>query len=69
MMAVSARCASLRPAKARSSVSGRPEGARRIERVLKTIQQQFLVEVTEDEPHPARHQVKHLEALNDLPVR
>jgi len=48
------------------SKPGRPMGRGKIERVLETIQQQFLVEVTGDDVYPARHQVKDLEELNDL---
>ena len=48
------------------SQPGRPMGRGKIERVLETIQQQFLVEITGDEQHPARHPVSSLEELNDL---
>jgi putative transposase len=48
------------------SQPGKPAGRGKIERVLETIQQQFLVEVTGDDAHPARHQVTDLEELNDL---
>jgi putative transposase len=48
------------------SQPGRPQGRGKIERVLETIQQQFLVEITGDDAHPARHQVKDLQELNDL---
>ncbi len=48
------------------SQPGRPQGRGKIERVLETIQQQFLVEVTGDDAHPARHPVTDLEELNDL---
>jgi putative transposase len=48
------------------SQPGRPMGWGKIERVLQTIQQQFLVEVTGDDAHPARHPVSSLEELNDL---
>ena len=48
------------------SQPGRPMGRGKIERVFETIQQQFLVEVTGDEAHPARHPVAGLEELNDL---
>jgi putative transposase len=48
------------------SQPGRPMGRGKIERAFETIQQQFLVEVTGDEAHPARHPVKSLEELNDL---
>jgi putative transposase len=34
--------------------------------VIETIQQQFMVEVTGDERHPARHPVSSLEELNGL---
>jgi putative transposase len=48
------------------SAPGRPQGRGKIERVVETIQQQFMVEVTGDENRPARHQVSSLEELNDL---
>jgi putative transposase len=48
------------------SQPGRPMGRGKVERVLQTIQQQFLVEVTGDDAHPARHPVNSLEELNDL---
>jgi putative transposase len=48
------------------SQPGRPMGRGKVERVIETIQQQFLVEVTGDEQHPARHPVSSLEELNDL---
>ena len=48
------------------SAPGRPMGRGKIERVFETIQQQFMVEVTGDEQHPARHPVASLEELNDL---
>jgi putative transposase len=48
------------------SQPGRPMGRGKVERVFETIQQQFLVEVTGDEQHPARRQVTGLEELNDL---
>ncbi len=48
------------------SAPGRPMGRGKIERVFETIQQQFPVEVTGDEQHPARHPVAGLEELNDL---
>ncbi len=48
------------------SAPGRPMGRGKIERVFETIQQQFLVEVTGDDAHPARHPVASLEELNDL---
>jgi putative transposase len=41
-------------------------GRGKVERVFETVQQQFLVEVTGDEQHPARRQVTGLEELNDL---
>ena len=41
-------------------------GRGEIERAFETIQQQFTVEVTGDEAHPARHQVTGLAELNDL---
>ena len=48
------------------SQPGRPMGRGKVERVFETIQQQFLVEVTGDEAHPARRQVRDLAELNDL---
>ena len=48
------------------SKPGRPMGRGKVERVIETIQQQFMVEVTGDEAHPARHPVSSLEELNDL---
>jgi putative transposase len=48
------------------SAPGRPMGRGKIERVFETIQQQFMVEVTGDDAHPARHPVSSLEELNDL---
>ena len=48
------------------SQPGRPMGRGKIERVFETIQQQFLVEVTGDDAHPARHPVSSLDELNDL---
>jgi len=48
------------------SQPGRPMGRGKIERVFETIQQQFLVEITGDEQHPARRAVKNLDELNDL---
>ena len=48
------------------SQPGRPMGRGKVERVFETVQQQFLVEVTGDEQHPARRQVTGLEELNDL---
>ena len=51
------------------SQPGRPMGRGKIERAFETVQQQFLVEVTGDEAHPARRQVKDLQELNDLPAR
>jgi len=41
-------------------------GRGKVERAFETVQQQFLVEVTGDEAHPARRQVKDLAELNDL---
>jgi putative transposase len=41
-------------------------GRGKAERAFETIQQQFLAEVTGDEAHPARRQVKNLDELNDL---
>ena len=38
------------------SQPGRPMGRGKVERVIETIQQQFMVEVTGDDPHPARRQ-------------
>ena len=37
-----------------------------MERVIETIQQQFMVEVAGDDRHPARHPVSSLEELNGL---
>jgi len=48
------------------SQPGRPMGRGKVEHAFETIQQQFLVEVTGDEAHPARRQVKNLDELNDL---
>jgi putative transposase len=48
------------------SQPGRPAGRGKIERAFETIQQQFLVEVTGDEQHPARHPVTSLDELNEL---
>ena len=48
------------------SQPGRPAGRGKIEKVFQTIQQQFLVEVTGDEQHPARHPVASLDELNEL---
>jgi putative transposase len=48
------------------SQPGRPMGRGKIERVFETVQQQFLVEVTGDDAHAARRQVKDLDELNDL---
>ena len=48
------------------SAPGRPMGRGKIERAFETIQRQFLVEVTGDDAHPARHPVAGLEELNDL---
>jgi len=45
---------------------GRPMGRGKIERAFETIQQQFGVEVTGDEAHPARRPVTGLDELNDL---
>lgn len=48
------------------SQPGRLMGRGKVERVIETIQQQFMVEVTGDERHPARHPVSSLEELNGL---
>lgn len=48
------------------SQPGRPMGRGKVERVIETIQQQFMVEVTGDDRHPARHPVSSLEELNSL---
>lgn len=48
------------------SEPGRPMGRGKVERVIETLQQQFMVEVTGDERHPARHPVTSLEELNGL---
>jgi putative transposase len=45
---------------------GQPAGRGKVEKVFQTIQQQFLVEVTGDEQHPARHPVASLDMLNEL---
>ena len=41
-------------------------GRGKVERVIETIQQQFMVEVAGDERHPARHPVSSLDELNRL---
>jgi putative transposase len=41
-------------------------GRGKVERVIETIQQQFMVEVTGDERRPARHPVSSLDELNRL---
>jgi putative transposase len=48
------------------SQPGRPMGRGKVERAFETIRQQFLVEVTGDEQHPARRQVTGLAELDDL---
>ncbi len=48
------------------SRAGQPAGRGKVEKVFQTIQQQFLVEVTGDEQHPARHPVTSLDELNEL---
>jgi putative transposase len=48
------------------SAPGRPMGRGKVERVIETIQQQFMVEITGDEDHPARRKVSSLEELNRL---
>jgi putative transposase len=48
------------------SEPGRPMGRGKVERVIETVQQQFMVEVTGDERYPARHPVASLEELNRL---
>jgi putative transposase len=48
------------------SQPGRPMGRGKVERVIETIQQQFMVEVTGDGRHPARHPVSSLDELNRL---
>lgn len=48
------------------SEPGRPQGRGKVERVIETIQQQFMVEVTGDEELPARRKVTSLEELNGL---
>ena len=48
------------------SQPGRPMGRGKVERVIETIQQQFMVEVAGDERHPARHPVSSLDELNRL---
>ncbi len=46
------------------SAPGRPMGRGKIERVLGTVRQQFLVEITGSDGDPARHQVASLDELN-----
>ena len=48
------------------SEPGRPMGRGKVERVIETIQQQFMVEITGDEDQPARRKVSSLEELNRL---
>jgi putative transposase len=48
------------------SQPGRPMGRGKAERVIETIQQQFMAEVTGDERRPARRPVSSLEELNGL---
>jgi putative transposase len=48
------------------SQPGRPMGRGKVERVIETIQQQFMVEITGDEDRPARRKVQSLEELNRL---
>jgi putative transposase len=48
------------------SEPGRPMGRGKVERVIETIQQQFMVEITGDDPHPARRRVSSLDELNRL---
>ncbi|HLY84878.1 MAG TPA: DDE-type integrase/transposase/recombinase, partial [Acidimicrobiales bacterium] len=48
------------------SEPGRPMGRGKVERVIETVQQQFMVEVTGDERRPARHPVSSLDELNRL---
>jgi putative transposase len=58
-------CTALR-IKLTHSQPGRPMGRGKVERVFETIQQQFMVEITGDDAHPARRQVTGLAELNDL---
>ena len=48
------------------SQPGRPQGRGKAERVIETVQQQFMVEVAGDEEHPARRPVSSLDELNRL---
>jgi len=48
------------------SAPGRPMGRGKAERVIETIQQQFMAEITGDENRPARHQASSPEELNEL---
>ncbi len=48
------------------STPGRPQGRGKIERVFRTVRDQFLVEVTGDAAQPGRHHVGDLAALNRL---
>lgn len=47
------------------STPGRPQGRGKIERLFRTVREQFLVEIT-GESEPGRHHVAHLAELNRL---
>jgi putative transposase len=48
------------------SAPGRPQGRGKIERLFRTVREQFLVEITGDPEVPARHPVADLLELNRL---
>jgi putative transposase len=48
------------------STPGRPQGRGKIERVFRTVRDQFLVEITGETDQPGRHQVTDLLELNRL---
>ena len=48
------------------STPGRPQGRGKIERVFRTVREQFLVEVTGAPDQPGRHHVADLTTLNQL---
>jgi len=48
------------------SAPGRPQGRGKIERLFRTVREQFLVEITGDPEVPARHSVADLLELNRL---
>lgn len=48
------------------STPGRPQGRGKIERVFRTVRDQFLVEITGEPGQPGRHQVSDLLELNRL---